>query len=89
VAGLRRPALQLGLATEQRSRVISRDGTVQRTLYALGTLARGSQWELTAAPEIRAQAREVAREIELASAARSLERTSARRLADAGASLTL
>jgi uncharacterized NAD(P)/FAD-binding protein YdhS len=62
--GLARPdALGLGLATDPRSRVISRDGVAQRTLYALGTLARGSQWELTAVPEIREQVRGVAREI--------------------------
>jgi uncharacterized NAD(P)/FAD-binding protein YdhS len=88
--GVARPdALQLGLATDQHSRVIAREGTVQRTLYALGTLARGSQWELTAVPEIRAQAQQVARAIELASAARSLEKTRARMLSQAGASLTL
>jgi uncharacterized NAD(P)/FAD-binding protein YdhS len=88
--GVARPdALQLGLATDQHSRVVSREGTVQRSLYALGTLARGRQWELTAVPEIRAQAQQLAREIELASAARSLEKTSARMLSDAGASVTL
>jgi uncharacterized NAD(P)/FAD-binding protein YdhS len=64
--GVARPdPLALGLATDQRFRLISRDGVAQRTLYALGTLARGSQWELTAVPEIREQARIVARDIEL------------------------
>jgi len=62
--------LALGLATDQRSHVIARDGTAQRTLYAFGTLARGSQWELTAVPEIREQAQVVAREIERFAAAR-------------------
>lgn len=61
----RADVLQLGLATDQRSRVICRDGSVQHTLFALGTLARRSQWELTALPEIREQARLVAREIEV------------------------
>jgi uncharacterized NAD(P)/FAD-binding protein YdhS len=63
-------ALALGLATDQRFRVISRDGAVQRTLYALGTLARGARWELTAVPEIREQVRLVAHDIELLTAAR-------------------
>jgi uncharacterized NAD(P)/FAD-binding protein YdhS len=64
--GLARPdALSLGLLTDERFRLLSRDGVVQRTLYALGTLARASQWELTAVPEIREQARLVARDIEL------------------------
>jgi len=85
----RRDALALGLATDQRSRLISREGTVQRTLYALGTLARASQWELTAVPEIREQAHLVAREIELVMAARTLEKTEARRRLHAGASLTI
>jgi uncharacterized NAD(P)/FAD-binding protein YdhS len=64
--GLVRPdALALGLATDERFRLLSGDGALQRTLYALGTLARGSQWELTAVAEIRKQARLVARDIEL------------------------
>jgi len=80
-------ALGLGLATDLRSRVMSRDGAVQRRLYALGTLARGSQWELTAVPEIREQARAVAREIAAASAARTLETSAARVRLEARASI--
>jgi hypothetical protein len=42
-------ALSLGLATDERFHVCSRTTVaVQRTLYALGPLARGRQWELTA-----------------------------------------
>ena len=70
--------LQLGLATDLRSRVISREGAVQRTLFALGTLARGSHWELTAVPEIREQAQRVAADIALASAARRTPTSAAR-----------
>jgi uncharacterized NAD(P)/FAD-binding protein YdhS len=57
--------LGLGLASDERFRLYSRDGALQRTLYALGPLARGREWELTAVPEIREQARLVARDIEL------------------------
>jgi uncharacterized NAD(P)/FAD-binding protein YdhS len=74
--------LALGLATDQRSRVIARDGAVQRTLYALGTLARGSQWELTAVPELRAQTQVVAGDIELFAAARVHRAADARVLRD-------
>jgi uncharacterized NAD(P)/FAD-binding protein YdhS len=89
-AGLARPdAFSLGLATDQRSRVVSREGSVQRTLYALGTLARASQWELTAVPEIREQTQRVAREIEAFRAVRSPEKPGAHKPSGAGASLTL
>jgi uncharacterized NAD(P)/FAD-binding protein YdhS len=81
--GVARPdPLALGLATDERSRVISRDGAAQRTLYALGTLARGSQWELTAVPEIREQAQIVARDIELFAAGRVHQPADARLLAE-------
>ena len=82
-------ALALGLATDERSRVISGAGAAQRTLYALGTLARGSQWELTAVPEIREQARAVARDIELFVAARPNQAVDVRVPAEAKASLAV
>jgi uncharacterized NAD(P)/FAD-binding protein YdhS len=64
--GIARPdELALGLSTDERFRLYSREGTLQRTLYALGALTRGREWELTAVPEIREQARLVARDIEL------------------------
>jgi uncharacterized NAD(P)/FAD-binding protein YdhS len=81
--------LGLGLATDQRSHVLSRDGAAQRTLYAFGTLARGSQWELTAVPEIREQARVVAREIELLAAARVPQAAEARMLTEARSALAM
>lgn len=90
VDGVARPdALGLGLATDLRSRVLARDGAVQRSLYALGTLARGSQWELTAIPEIREQARVVARDIELTVRARAVQSADARLLLDARTSLAM
>jgi uncharacterized NAD(P)/FAD-binding protein YdhS len=88
--GIARPdALGLGLATDQRFRLLSRDGLAQRSLYALGTLARGSQWELTAVPEIREQARSVARDIELFMAARAQQTAEARVLVEARTSLAM
>jgi len=81
--------LGLGLATDQRSRVISRDGAAQRTLYAFGTLARGSQWELTAVPEIRGQAQVVARDIELLAPARAPQAAQARALTEAQTALAM
>jgi uncharacterized NAD(P)/FAD-binding protein YdhS len=82
-------ALALGLATDERFRVISGAGTAQRTLYALGTLARGSQWEITAVPEIREQARVVARDIELFVAARLKQTADTRAPAEAKTSLAV
>jgi uncharacterized NAD(P)/FAD-binding protein YdhS len=82
-------ALALGLATDPRSRVISRDGSAQRTLYALGTLARGSHWELTAVPEIREQARLVARDIDQYLAARAQQAAEGRVWAGARGSLAI
>jgi uncharacterized NAD(P)/FAD-binding protein YdhS len=88
--GAARPdPLALGLATDQRFRVIARDGVAQRTLYALGTLARGSQWELTAVPEIREQAQAVARDIELFAAARMHQAAEARVPTEAPASFAM
>jgi uncharacterized NAD(P)/FAD-binding protein YdhS len=88
--GIARPdPLALGLATDELSRVISRDGAAQRALYALGTLARGSQWELTAIPEIRGQAEVVARNIELFSAARVYQSAKAHVLTEAPAALVM
>ena len=69
--------------------MLARDGAVQRSLYALGTLARGSQWELTAIPEIREQARVVARDIELTVRARAVQSADARVLLDARTSLAM
>jgi uncharacterized NAD(P)/FAD-binding protein YdhS len=88
--GIARPdALHLGLATDARSRVIAGDGSVRRTLFALGTLARGSQWELTAVPEIREQARLVAREIDLHTAAAGADRGAARDFEDSRVSFAV
>jgi uncharacterized NAD(P)/FAD-binding protein YdhS len=52
-------ALGLGLAVDSESRVVSANGSAHTTLYALGTLTRGSRWEVTAIPELREQANAV------------------------------
>ncbi|WP_305782412.1 FAD/NAD(P)-binding protein [Symbioplanes lichenis] len=52
----------LGLAVDPAGRVIGADGRVNERLWLIGPLRRGSQWETTAVPEIRAQAQRLARE---------------------------
>lgn len=60
--GLARPdPLRLGLDTDANDRVIAADGAVQQGLYAIGPVARGRRWEVTAVPEIRQQADHLAR----------------------------
>jgi uncharacterized NAD(P)/FAD-binding protein YdhS len=82
--------LALGLSTDERFRLYSREGTLQRSLYALGPLTRGREWELTAVPEIREQARLVARDIELFATVRAARAAEERGIARASpASLAL
>jgi len=56
-------ALGLGLAVDSESRVIGPNGSAYGTLFALGSLTRGSRWEVTAIPEIREQATAVVRKL--------------------------
>ena len=56
-------SLGLGLAVDSESRVISRNGTAHPSLFAVGTLTRGSRWEITAIPEMREQAGAVIRRV--------------------------
>ncbi|GAB1641968.1 FAD/NAD(P)-binding protein [Krasilnikovia sp. MM14-A1259] len=58
----------LGLDVDAAGRVVARDGTVHPRLWLLGPLRRGAQWETTAVPEIRAQARALARDLAVAAA---------------------
>ena len=46
----------LGLATEPDGQIVGRDGSPTPGLLALGPLCQGSLWEITAVPEIVAQA---------------------------------
>ena len=52
--------LALGLATTLDGRVVGADGTVVDGLFTVGPSRKGTLWESTAIPEIRAQAAEVA-----------------------------
>jgi uncharacterized NAD(P)/FAD-binding protein YdhS len=56
-------ALGLGLAVDAESRVVSTSGSAHASLYAVGTLTRGSRWEVTAIPELREQANAVVRRV--------------------------
>lgn len=48
--------LGMGLAVEGEGRALGQDGKVRPSLFVLGPLTRGTSWEITAVPEIRAQA---------------------------------
>ncbi len=54
-------ALGLGLLVDADSRVIARSGQVWDHLFALGPLTKPRFWEITAIPDIRVQAAQVAR----------------------------
>jgi uncharacterized NAD(P)/FAD-binding protein YdhS len=72
LGGLAHPdPLGLGIVTAPGSRVVAAGGTPHPTLFALGALTRGSCYELTAIPEIAAQARVVAQEILMSQAERA------------------
>ncbi|GAA0453148.1 hydroxyacylglutathione hydrolase [Paractinoplanes deccanensis] len=50
----------LGLDIDQTGHLIGADGRARDNLWLIGPLRRGAQWETTAVPEIRAQARVLA-----------------------------
>jgi uncharacterized NAD(P)/FAD-binding protein YdhS len=53
----------LGLDIDAAGRLIAADGRTRKGLWLIGPLRRGARWETTAVPEIRAQARLLAREL--------------------------
>ena len=62
--GLARPDFcNLGLDVDPYCRVIDVDGKVQTQLLAVGPLSRGAFWEITAVPDIRVQAAQVAKQL--------------------------
>lgn len=63
--------LRLGLDATPEGRVVGADGAVVPGLFAVGPPRKGSLWESTAIPEIRAQAAEVARTVLAAAAPES------------------
>jgi uncharacterized NAD(P)/FAD-binding protein YdhS len=56
-------ALGLGLAVNAQSQIQREDGTIARSAYALGPMTIGQFFEIFAVPDIRVQARNVARQI--------------------------
>jgi len=60
-AGVARPdPVGLGIEVDAHDRVHGREGEVQHSLFAMGALCRGRRWEITAMPEIRQQAAQMA-----------------------------
>jgi uncharacterized NAD(P)/FAD-binding protein YdhS len=55
--------LGLGIEVDAQCRAIRQDGTIDRTLYALGALTRGRFWEISAVPDIRLQTWTAARKL--------------------------
>jgi uncharacterized NAD(P)/FAD-binding protein YdhS len=56
-------SLGLGLAVDSESRVIGPNGSAHPALFAVGSLTRGTRWEVTAIPEMREQANSVVRKV--------------------------
>jgi uncharacterized NAD(P)/FAD-binding protein YdhS len=54
----------LGLAIDAAGRLIAADGRAHDRLWVIGPLRRGTQWETTAVPEIRAQAHRLATDLQ-------------------------
>jgi uncharacterized NAD(P)/FAD-binding protein YdhS len=70
----------LGIDADTAGRVMRADGSAEAGLRVIGTLLRGTLWECTALPEIRAMAAKFARELphELGHSRRAGCRASAR-----------
>lgn len=62
---LRSDPAGLGFDVDDECRLRSTEGEVQADLYAVGPMTRGAFWEITAVPDIRLQAAEVAAKIAL------------------------
>ena len=50
----------LGIDVDDQMRVLGKDGTPDRRLYAVGPITRGLLWEIVAVPDIRGQVADVA-----------------------------
>lgn len=55
--------LGLGIRVDNRSRILAPDGHIQPGLFAAGALTAGQFWEITAVPDIRTQAKQLAETI--------------------------
>lgn len=62
---VRSDAASLGFDVDDACRLRSIDGEPQGDLYAVGPMTRGAFWEMTAVPDIRIQAAEIAQRIAL------------------------
>jgi uncharacterized NAD(P)/FAD-binding protein YdhS len=60
---IRPNALRYGLDAKPDGRLIGADGEPSEMLYTLGTALKGILWESTAIPEVRSQARDLARKL--------------------------
>jgi uncharacterized NAD(P)/FAD-binding protein YdhS len=56
----------LGLDIDRAGRLVGAGGVLRERLWLIGPLRRGARWETTAVPEIRAQARRLATDLESA-----------------------
>ncbi len=63
--------LGLGISVDRNSKALNSEGVVQTNLYAVGALTAGQFWEITAVPDIRTQAEQVATELAISNEARS------------------
>lgn len=61
---IRPDASRLGAEVDAASQLVGVSGAGQAGLFAVGPLTRGAFWEITAVPDIRSQAAEVAQAIE-------------------------
>ena len=55
--------LGLGLQVDDDGRLLDADGRPAQGLHAIGPLTRGAFWEMTAVPDLRGQARDLATRI--------------------------
>jgi uncharacterized NAD(P)/FAD-binding protein YdhS len=60
---VRADAVELGLQSDPDGRLLRADGTAAPDLRVVGTLLRGTTWECTALPEIRASAARIVRSL--------------------------
>lgn len=58
---VRADAHRLGIEVDDRQGVVARDGIAWSDLWAVGPIARGNIWEMTAVPDLRSQAAAMAR----------------------------
>ena len=52
--------LGIGIAVDDPGRALGADGTADPHLWTIGSLRRGADWESTAVPDLRVQARDIA-----------------------------